>query len=309
MTAGRRRSVTDETGKSLQTNRFIGGLVAILAVIFLLHEWTLAESPADSDWEPALSHLNKELLPEDGILISPTWHAYPGKKIGPFLSRAGHDGHLLHADPLTLLDISRYPRIWVLTPQGEVPPLLQTCQSIEGVSPVGLCLWQRDIRAPLVDFIDKLPQAKVHRSGKRKNIIKCDWKKKRHQCKTSKRMYDVRAFVGEVGDTRRHSIFAHPYPSNGKLEILYRKLRRGDTLTVSYGNALRGVRMNQGAPVVFSVFVDDELIHEAQIEIDDFTWNTVELRVPSGDKTCDYRFVVTSDDSSWRHFFFDGAAF
>ena len=57
------------------------------------------------------------------------------------------------------------------------------------------------------------------------------------------------------------------------------------------------------------MFVDDELLHEAVIEIDDFSWKTVELRVPSGEKKCEYRIEVTASNSSWRHFFFDGAAF
>ena len=302
--------VENKEHQNKAVSRWPGFLICLMAIVFFAHELSLHENTGEKKWDAALTHLNAEVLPEDGLLVSPPWHSYPGKELEEILIKSGHDGHILHTSPLTELDISRFPRIWVLSPTKEdIPPLLSSCQFIEGISPVSLCLWQRTIRPPVFDFIARLNAAKVHRIGKRKNKINCTWKKDRHRCKTSKRMYDIRAFVGEVGDTRRKAIFAHPYPSDGQLNIRYPKSTRGETLTISYGNALRGVRMKQGSPVEFRVFVDDELLHESTVPIDDFSWNTVELRIPSGEKKCEYRFEITASNSSWRHFFFDGAAF
>jgi len=285
--------------------------IPTLALVLLLSDWNIqSKEPSEEDWTPILEHLNEQLIITDGLYVYPSWHQWPHAGLTALLKGAGHPGTRLHAHPLTPLDLMRFPRVWILLPRGDSPPkALKDCTPIPLESSVNLCLWHRSGEEPKVDFIKELSKAHVERRHKGKRKTKCTWKKDRHRCKTAKRMYDVRSYVGEVGDTRRNGIFAHPYPSKGTLSIAYDAMERGKTLVVSYGLALRGVRMEQGSDVVFRVLMNKKVVHEASIDREDFSWSTLELPIPSGKGALDYAFEISAENASWRHFFFDAAVY
>ena len=121
-------------------------------------------------------------------------------------------------------------------------------------------------------------------------------------------MYDVRAHVGEVGDTRRMAIFTHPYPSGGILQLTYQH-PRGKYLLFGFGNALRGVRMESGSPVRVRVLMEDQVLFEESVAIDDFEWKQTEITVPPGDTKVTTTFEVSAEDASWRHFYLDAVSY
>lgn len=287
--------------------RWIWLAIPIAACLSLALQWhTESKTPESSDWEPVLAHLDANINLHDGVLVSPDWHTSPWATLEKSMRNAGHPGTFIHAHPLTTMDTLRYPRIWVILPRGgEVPTTLESCENIALESPVRLFLCNRIGSEPLFDFREKLSDAKVFRTRKKGHKISCSWKKDRQKCKTSKRMYDVRSQVGEVGDTRREALFAHPYPSHGTLNLVYDSVKGGETLSVGYGLALRGVRMEKGGDILLRILVDDVPLWETIIPRDDFSWNGVNLPLEGKDRKRNFTFQISSEDVEWRHFFVD----
>lgn len=287
--------------------RWVWLAIPIAACISLALQWhTESKTPEATDWDPVLAHLDANINLHDGVLVSPEWHASPWITLETSMRSAGHPGTFLHANPLTPMDLVRFPRIWIILPRGgEAPDGLESCETIELDSSIRLCLWNRIDSEPHFDFREKLSEAKVFRTRKKGHKIACSWKEDRHKCKTSKRMYDIRSQVGEVGDTRREALFAHPYPSRGTLNLVYDSVEGGESLSVGYGLGLRGVRMTKGDEILLRVLVDDALFWETTIPRDDFSWRVVNLPLEGKSRKRKYTFQISSEDVSWRHFFVD----
>ena len=267
-------------------------------------------TPMPEEWSTILEPIQNEVLPSDGIVLLPGWHTYPGESLGPILEGAGHNGHLIRATPLTMLDTARYPRIWLILAGGEdIPPLLRNCTTQAETSNLSVCIWTNPTTLPKFDAIAELQGATVIRkeNGK-KNGKACSWEEDRHRCQTAKRMYDVRSYVGEVGNTRRKAIFAHPYPSKGSLQLNYSLKAPLMSLRFSYGNALRGVRMEDGSSVRVRLTLDDKELFTDEVGIEDFSWKTKTLKFQAKPGQ-NLRFDVEAEDASWRHFFIDAIGF
>lgn len=292
--------------------RFAGWSVALSAGVFFLiiAEWQgYTREYTASTWDDALTFLSEEVTGSDGIFLSPGWHAIPGERLHDVLSHSGHSGRLLRMTDPSPLDVLRYPRIFVIHPQGRpVPSALSPCTPRVQGGERDVCIWTRPSDISPFDFVRELPGAAVSRISKSKQKQPCPWNGERHKCRTQKRMYDVRAHVGEVGDTRRMAIFTHPYPSGGILQLTYPH-PRGKHLLFGFGNALRGVRMASGSPVRVRVLMEDQVLFEESVAIDDFEWKQTEITVPPGDSTVTTTFEVSAEDASWRHFYLDAVSY
>ena len=267
-------------------------------------------TPAPEEWSTVLEPIKENVLPTDGVVLLPGWHEYPGPLLSAALEGAGHDGHLIRATPLTMLDTARYPRVWLILVGGEdIPPLLRNCAPEVETPNVSVCLWSNPTTLPKFDAIAELKNARVERKERGKTAGKsCTWEEDRHRCQTAKRMYDVRSYVGEVGNTRRKAIFAHPYPSKGSLQVNYSLQAPLMSLRFSYGNALRGVRMEDGTSVRVRLTLDDKELFTDEVAIDDFGWKTKTLKFQAKPGQ-NLRFDVEAEESSWRHFFIDAIGF
>ena len=90
--------------------------IPLLALITLVIPWNQTNQvPTEDDWSAALSILEKEIQPGEGIYVYPTWYAAPWSQIEALLSskKMKDRDTLIHAHPLTDLERLRFSKIWM----------------------------------------------------------------------------------------------------------------------------------------------------------------------------------------------------
>jgi hypothetical protein len=269
-------------------------------------------TPGPDEWSEAVDALREGFEPGDGVLVAPTWAAAPWREIGGVIAAAGaaQSETLLHADPLTRADVSRYRRVWVLAPRADAPPPLLSAAELKlDAWPMRVYLAQVDVPAPRVDFLRALRDARVERVSAQGRAKVCAWDGELQRC-DQRHWTAVRPMVEELGFTRRRALLTHAYPDKGVLRVAWSGVELGATLTGGVGLTHSSVRKLAGSDVSFQVHVGGELLWEVIMAPDDFAWHGFDLDTSRWtDGPADVAFEIRADSTYRRELGWDAVSF
>jgi hypothetical protein len=299
--------ITPSASKRLSWLWFSIPLLAIITLVIPWHQTN--ETPSEEEWSAALSILEKEIQPGEGIYVYPTWYAAPWSQIDTLLTskKMKDRDTLVHAYPLTDLEHLRFPKLWMLAPfPNDLPEPLNDAQKKSDGSNASLFLIEKNVGKTSYDFRKNIQKAAAVRISPEGKETPCRWRKDRHRCDKKLPFTDIRTTVGEVGNTRRDAIAAHAWPDNGTLRITYKDIPLGESLVVGVGMALRSVRKERHTSATLRVLVDGSVLYEQVLSPGDFGWHVKTHQTTP--KKATVVFEVSSPEADKRLVYFDAVA-
>jgi hypothetical protein len=259
--------------------------------------------PSVPDYQQAAKIVRGQWAQGDVVAVQPWWAARAREVLG--------DLPFLQVRDLSLEDLSRHRRIWVLTLTGHRQlggPFADGTYQQELEEEIGgLVLWRYRLPGPaqvLYDFREQLHTAlvRLYAGGTPKPCT--TWIQDRWHCSPRDWEYVGRVIV-DLGPDPREVIWAHPLIT-GPLEIGFNGVPGGKTLRVHTGLTPDAARAPEDTPVTLTVFVDGrELGRVAQGDETGYFLHEWDIsRLGAGPHSVTFR--VTCPRPHLRIFCFDG---
>ena len=158
------------------------------------------QAATDEDWAAATARLKTERKAGEPVLFAPHWVDPLGRH---------HVGRGLTMDLLTLSDVDRFARVWLLSVRGKQHPWLRGKPPAQTwrFKAVTLSLFEQKPARVVYDFTANIGEALVQRQGRQ--LVRCPRKGARFRCDPRQGWNWVGPHLAEVGHRPYRCIFAH----------------------------------------------------------------------------------------------------
>jgi hypothetical protein len=275
-------------------------LLPVIALVYLgLGVHQAARVPGEDDWDEAARIVRAGWRDGDLVVFSPAWaHAGAPRFQGLAVDAAEA------WDPYAM---SKASRVWVVASppaRDPTPPEGFAALARTDAGRMAVHLWTPPASPrPKYDFLANLKDAKVARvrdGGERQActlFTQGQW-----HCGTTHPWMYVGPHERDIDGRVRRVIYAHAVDPGQTLEVSWPELPSARRLTLHFGQTLRGVERDAGAPVHLSVRFGERTVLERTLAIDDPRWQRedFDLEGLEGGLT----LAISTASNSWRQFCF-----
>ena len=268
------------------------GLITWETGATLIQHW---EAPTDRDWSRAAERVRAERKPTEPVLFAPYW-------VDPMGRRAM--GPSLELDMLTLSDVDRYPRVWLMSIRGKHHPWLKGQTSTRAFSEgrVKVEIFDRKPVEVLFDFTRSvLKSALVERQGR--ELTRCRLRDRRFRCDPRQGWNWVGPHLAEVGHRPYRCIFVHPMDRH-VMRVKFPAVLMGKTLVGYTGIDDFENRKRAKLPVLLTVNVNREVLGSVEHR-NEYAWRKFSMDTSRFDgQTHEVSFEVATRGAFARTFCF-----
>lgn len=258
-----------------------------------------ARVPHDDDWVAAARLVRESWQEGDRVVFSPSW-AHAG---APHFQ--GLDIDL--GESWDAYEMSLPTRIWVVASPDAPDPQLPQGFETELRTSVGRMVvhrWRPPASPrPVYSFLKNLADAQVARvrsDGRQECTL---FHQGQWHCGTTHPWMYVGPHERDIDGRVRKVIYAHAVDPGSTLELAWTELPRARRLTLHFGQTLRAVERDAGAPTRLQVWLGDRIVLDRTLAIDDPRWQRADFEMEDGALTT-VRLDVSTSANSWRQFCF-----
>ncbi len=282
---------------------FLPLLLTTALATLALQAWQWWRVPAESDARIAATFVSSRLGDTDAFTVVPDYDSRPRVTLQDA-------AYMPSAEPV-VTDLSPYQNLYAIVETGHETtftgqlPSGWTAESLETFG--RWTVFKASTKARPWNVLDALKDARVERRRKGAKPEHCnryssgEWQ--RWDC--GKRQ-DAFLYVGEamqlVTNDPHRCLWAMPIDNDGTLSIEYKGVDLSAGLEGRLGQTFDAVRSERGAPVHFSVFVDDKPGYQTTLGLHDEGFLPFEL--PSAGNNATLRFEVNAQNQVDRFFCF-----